>query len=112
MKLRFYNRDGRWFADVPSWIESGGTEEDCEMVSGADMWLDYLSNGKDNLFLELSNETPLSEKLVKIEDDEFGSTYLADSYKGNIFNHTMWLCPVTKFLFDEYPNVIYYELRK
>jgi hypothetical protein len=111
MKLRFYNRDGRWFADVPGWIESGGTEDDCEMVSGADLWLDHLSNG-DNIFLELSEEKHLKEKLEKIEEDEFGATYLAETYKGLFFEHKMWLCPVTKFLFDKYPNTIYYEIRK
>lgn len=112
MKIRFYNRDGRWFADVPGWIESGGTEEDCEMVYGADTWLEYLSNGGDNLFLDLSESEELREMIYKIEDDEFGATYMADTYKNQVFNHKMWLCPVTKFLFNKYPNVIYYEVRR
>lgn len=108
-KLRFYNRDGRWYADLPDYIEAGGTEEECEMVFGADTWLDYLSKGKDNVFLKLSTN-PLKEKIVKTDSDDFGSTYLAKTYQGENIEHTLWICPVTLFLFGEYPETIYYEL--
>lgn len=108
-KIRFYCRDGRWYADIPEYIEAGGTEEECEMVFGADSWLDYLSNGKENVFIKLSI-SELKEKLVRVEKDEFGATYVAESYKGIEINHKLWVCPVTLFLFGEYPNIIYYEL--
>lgn len=38
-KISFYNRDGRWFADLPEYIAQGGTEDECEMVMDADSWL-------------------------------------------------------------------------
>lgn len=109
MKIRFYNRDLRWFADVPSYIEQGGTEDELEMVSGADAWLEYLSSGNDNVFLELS-EQPLQEKLNLYSKDEFGATYIAHSFREEDINHTLWLCPVTLFVFGKYPDVIYYRI--
>jgi hypothetical protein len=110
MKLRFYNKDNRWYADIPDYIESGGTEEECEMVFGADTWLDFISKGKDNVFVKLSIDVVLSEKLSLIEKDEYGATYMAKKYKDEVIEHKLWICPVTLFLFGEYPNIIYYEV--
>ena len=107
-KISFYNRNGRWFADLPEYIAQGGTEDDCEMVAGADSWLEYLSKGSDRVTLSLST-SPLRNKLTLYESDEFGATYIAHDYNEEIFNHRLWLCPVTLFVFGEYPQTIYYE---
>lgn len=112
MKIRFYNRDGRWFADLPAYIEAGGTEDDCEMVAGADVWLKLLSKGKDTIFLEISTDAPLQEKLnlYHTDNDENGAYYIAYEYKEESINHQLWLCAVTMFLFGEYPHTIHYKL--
>ena len=34
--IRFYNEDNKWYADLPDYINAGGTKEECEMVLGAD----------------------------------------------------------------------------
>lgn len=109
--IRFYNRDGRWYADLPDYIEQGGTEEDCEMVAGADTWLEYLSTGViDNLFITLGDE-PFGESLHLYYKDEYGATYIAHSYNEEDINHQLWLCPVTLFLFPDYPDIIYYKVK-
>lgn len=112
MRVRFYNRDGSWYADLPEYIESGGTEADCLMVSGADTWLDFLSNYGDNIVLELSAEEPLTHSITKIHEDDFGATYMAYEYNEKPINHQMWLCPVTLFVFGNYPQTIYYRIVK
>lgn len=108
MKLRFYRKETRWYADVPGYIEAGGTEEECEMVAGADTWLDYISNYGDELWLELSTD-PLRNFITKVDEDEYGATYLAHEYNEESFNHQLWICPVTLFVFGSYPDVIYYQ---
>lgn len=110
MKIRFYNRDGRWFADLPHFLEAGGTEDDCEMVAGANDWLDILSGYKDSVTLEISPNTPLQEQLHMYSSDEFGATYIAHEYKEETINHQLWLCPVTLFVFGEYPAVLNYRV--
>ena len=109
MKIRFYCRDGRWYADLPEYIEAGGTEEDCEMILGSDYWLDLLALGRDSIYIKLSLN-PAQEKIIRLEKDDFGATYIVKSYKGEEINHKIWICPVTLFLFGEYPETIYYEL--
>ena len=78
--IPFYNRDGRWFADLPEYIAQGGTEDDCEMVAGADSWLDFISQGKDKIFLNLST-SPLRNRLTLYDSDEFGATYITLSLR-------------------------------
>ncbi len=111
MKIRFYNRDGRWFADVPSWIEQGGTEDDCEMVCGADLWLDYLSKYTDSITLELSKE-PLNESIHIYHKDKMGATYIAHEFQGEAMNIQMWLCNVTIHVLGEFPPIIHYKIIK
>lgn len=109
--IRFYNRYGKWYADLPQYIEEGGTEEECEMILGADTWLDELANDRDGIHIEISTDEPLGEELVLYSKDDSGGTYLAHEYKGEVINHVLWLCNVTLWLLGEFPQVIYYKLK-
>lgn len=112
MIIRFYKKETRWYAYLPEYLEQGGTEEECEMVSGADEWLDYLSKNEDGIVIELADANILSEKLTLYESDEFGATYIAHTYKEEDINKILWLCPVTVFVFGHYPKEIYYHVIK
>ena len=104
MKIRFYERDCRWYADLPEYIAQGGTEEECEMVAGADTWLEMLSKGKSNITLEIS-ELPIegsSTHLLKVDGE--------GNYREFDSNHEMWLCSVTVYVFGHYPDKIYYNI--
>ena len=37
-----------------------------------------------------------------------GAWYSMDSYLGIAYQHEMWLCDVTKFVFGYFPKVIYF----
>jgi len=111
-KIKFYKKENKWYAHLPAYIEQGGTEEECEMVAGADDWLDRLSNYGDDATLLLSDSDPLSERIVLYESDEFGATYIAHTYKEEDINQILWLCPVTVFVFGKYPDIIYYSLTR
>lgn len=108
-EIRFYNRDGKWYADLPDYIENGGSEADCEMIAGADTWLDYLSNGWDSVIIKISNSEVLKKTMSLLDEDEFGATYITYNPSSPSCPHQLWLCNVTLFIFNEFPNIIYYE---
>ena len=112
--IRFYLKNGRWFADVSETIEYGGTEDDNEMIAGADDWLDMLSNYGDAIILKVSDDELLKEKLSlhSIDEGNAGATYISYEYDELPINFTMWLCAVTTFIFGEYPKTIYYKIVK
>jgi hypothetical protein len=96
--LTFVKLSNRWFIDIP-W---DGMIEDLEMVSGSDLFLDTISNGKKVVNIEVCTEEMYkSIKLPKVNEDELGAFYKVNTfdYKGDI-----WLCNVTKHLFDEFPE--------
>lgn len=122
MKIKFYKEQGGWYADLPQWLEGGGSLADLAMVSGADTLLDKLSLPYGyNPFIggilakdEIKNEVTLQmqigpqvefEVLQKVGEDETGAWYVNMSD-----GHLLWLCPVTLFVFGKYPNYIYYKI--
>ena len=52
-QVKFFKQDNRWYADIPN-----HTLEENEMVMGADIALDYLSDGKNEIILTLTDEYP------------------------------------------------------
>ncbi len=116
MNIKFYKEDsGRWYADLPDYIAEGGTKEDCEMVAGADLWLDVLSQGENEITLRLETEPfESAEKLTLDKTDEgfpeFGAYYRIGTFQGiDYSNLILWLCPVTLFVFGHYPKEIFYK---
>lgn len=97
MNISFYKESDRWYADIPS-----VSKEDCEMVQGADLFLERLSLGYDKVevdFSDVDNGNSIYSYHL-IEHDENGGTYTNG-------NETFWLCNVTHDIFDEHPNMLY-----
>jgi hypothetical protein len=103
--IKFYREDNRWYADLPEFIEQGGSKEACEMVAGADTWLEELGGEKGWIVLTVSDKRKcyFDRYLALQEVDENGATYKTDT------GHELWLCPVTLFVFNQYPQMIYYS---
>ncbi|MFM8951166.1 MAG: DUF6717 family protein [Bacteroidota bacterium] len=101
---------GKWYIELP---EYEGSREDLRMVAGADTWLDLLSKNGNRVSLKISVEEALQNRIEKqFEVPVFGGAYYIARKLGNRnARHRMWLCPVTKFVFGEYPGTIYYEVR-
>jgi|SRR6478736_2605678 len=111
MIINFFKLQGQWFADLPEYIASGGELADCAMVAGADNWLDIIAQGEDEIGLEISTdpESTLPERIDLISShEEDGAFYVANYYKDIYYDLTLWLCPVTLFVFGEYPRFINY----
>jgi hypothetical protein len=112
--VKFYKSENRWYAFLSDFIEQGGSEEECEMVSGADVFIDILSQGSDEVFVELSSDMFEGAEQLKLKSwdelfPENGATYTLQTYKGIDFNMDMWLCNVTLFVFGYYPSIIYFK---
>lgn len=110
--LLFVKLSNRWFVDIP-W---DGSVDDLEMVSGADVFLDFLSNGNKTVSIDVSdniedfNGECIEDgyiTLTKFHEDEIGAYYkiYTYDYKGEI-----WLCNVTKTLFDKFPDKFYFKV--
>lgn len=124
MTHKFYKtEENRWYIDLPEYIESGiGTIENLEMVSGADILLDIVSEGQSIVTLEISTIEPDIYEILGYDelllisdnnDDITGATYKL--VEGNNYNikgdFQVWLCPVTLFVFDdEYPTNIWFKV--
>lgn len=123
--LSFIKEDGIWYADLPEFLERGlGTKANLMMVDGADTFLDLLSNNGRYITLSLSRVVPLTYSgcLQKIKRGmnaqllaelghapvEYGAYYHVSELYGHPFEHQLWLCPVTEYVFGEYPDQIYF----
>lgn len=126
MVIRFYRDGVKWYADLPKYIEQGlGTVDNLEMVEGAEKGLEFLSDSTDEISLEIklgkkesvgrhtkmANEGWSMLVLDRItgEQGEEGGLYEGSLLNDNLDKEIrkLWLCAVTKFVFNEYPEVIY-----
>jgi hypothetical protein len=114
---RFYKEPtGEWYIDIPEWE---GSKIDLQMVAGADIFLDILSQGEIEIEVSLSDvyyngysELEMKE-LGRLEGWEMGTGawYKLISYRGiPYFDLDIWLCDVTKFVFGDFPKTIYFSV--
>lgn len=109
-KIKFYKeKTGRWYADLPEWE---GSKEDLEMVMGADDLLHILAEGEDFVYLQIGDEKfPGAGQMVLIEPGSFemgGGWYLIPTIGQIDFSLKIWLCDVTKFVFGNLPETIWF----
>jgi hypothetical protein len=111
---KFYRNKLGWFVDLPEWE---GEQSELQMVMGADIFLDLLSQSENEVFIRMStkefegSETLEFLHLGRFEGPEIGegAWYGLRSYMGLDYNLKMWLCDVTKFVFGEFPKKIYFK---
>ncbi len=111
---RFYKDDYGWFIDLPEWE---GERWDLQMISGADTFLELLSQGENEVYVILSDkpfdgcEVLEFENYGRLETWEMGegAWYRLRSHKELFYDLPMWLCDVTKYVFGDLPNRIYFK---
>lgn len=122
--ISFVKDDGIWYADLPEFLEAGlGTRANLMMVDGADTFLDLLAEGADSITLKFSSKPfvgwqtcmrrirkglnlPLLQILGHAPVD-YGAYYKVARLNGRDYDHQLWLCPVTEYVFGDYPQEIY-----
>jgi hypothetical protein len=124
-RLSFYKENGLWYADLPQFLELGlGKKSNLLMVDGSDTFLDLLSENGTYVTVVLSTN-PFPEHSIKLEKlkiglnqdlldkighapVDYGAYYNVAKYEKKPFQHTLWLCPVTEYVFEGYyPEKIY-----
>jgi hypothetical protein len=110
MKTYLFNKEinNRWYIDIPEWE---GDQSELEMVEGADTLLDLLSDGKDNILVDLDDK-PFegADLLIKQEEDREGAYYKVNTINNKEYSTTIWLCEVTLFVFNNLPDKIYVKV--
>jgi len=113
--FKFYKEpNGEWFVDLPEWE---GSKADLQMVAGADTFLEILSQGEQTVNVILSTthfngcEVLEMKYLGRIEGWELGegAWYELKTYMGLEYKLDMWLCDVTKFVFNHFPEKIFFK---
>lgn len=117
-KYRFYKENGDWFIDLKNFPLNKAY---LAMVAGADVLLDKLSKGKDEVTLLVdSSPIPYSdgwiEKEIKLGTWEGAIYNIHGVETGHTLNtheddrDQLWLCPVTLWVFLKYPKKIYFKV--
>ena len=113
MLYRFYKNDRGWFIDLPNYPFS---KAHLSMVKGADVLLEQLAEGRNEILLEGSTRpipdyTDVLERVKKLGIAK-GAVYKGNNIKiqySILEENNLWLCPVTLFVFWRYPKKIYYK---
>jgi hypothetical protein len=111
--FKFYKNDkSEWYLNLPEW---DGDPEDLQMVEGADQWLDVLSNNGSKIEVVMADEVfddaeMLTLLHVKEENLGGGGIYYLENYQGKKIDLKLWLCEVTRFVFKDLPQRIYFIL--
>jgi hypothetical protein len=110
-RYRFYKtEEDKWYIDLPEWK---GTQEDLQMVAGADILLDKFSNNATEVTVELSDRykdrlNGGNYALLKLE-----RTFTKGQGGGGDYKYqgeSIWLCDVTKFIFKKFPLYIVFRV--
>lgn len=109
--FRFYKvANGDWYIDLPEWK---GDPEDLQMIQGADQWLDLMSNATEVTLSIADTDFENAEFLTLIRLGESnlggGGNYFLERYQKQNVNLKIWLCEVVEFIFDKYPQRIYFK---
>ena len=122
--LSFIKDEGIWYADLPEFLEAGlGSRANLMMVDGADTFLDLLAKGNTRITLQISSQPfkgwqtkmhkikiGLNSSLLQLIGHapvDYGAYYKVTQMNGEAYNHQLWLCPVTEYVFGNYPQEIF-----
>lgn len=111
-QFKFYKKpNGEWWLILPEWK---GDPDDLQMIEGADEWLNLISNGKEDVEINMSTEIYDNAEvltLIRIREENFGGggIYLLDTFLSKKVHLKLWLCDVTSFVFDCIPQKLYFN---
>ncbi len=112
---KFYKDEEGWFINLPEWT---GEKWELQMVMGADTFLDILAQGENEVHVTIDKKSFKDCEVLhyqhegRLEGPEYGegAWYFLNEYMGISFSLKMWLCNVTKFVFEEFPTKIFFKV--
>jgi len=118
---RFYKENDTWFIDLKYWPFSKAY---LAMVMGADVLLEKLAEGKNEVTIQYSNKGIIDyqgilQRSYIVPGSFFNSNgavyelkYMKMDYScDNQKKDTLWLCNVTRFIFLCYPKDIFFKVK-
>ncbi|MFM2037499.1 MAG: hypothetical protein RL432_438 [Bacteroidota bacterium] len=124
MTKRFYKENQLWYIDLPEFLEAGlGNKNNLLMVDGADEFLDRVSNWGNEVWISVDTE-PFAEADYSLISHAYGKNQALLDQVGHapvgygmyysvpeMNGHTLWLCPVTEYVFQGgYPERIWVKV--
>ena len=111
--FRFYKvASGDWYLDLPEWE---GDPEDLQMIQGADEWLDLVAGGTEVVLdiADIAFDEAEWMDLIRLGEPNLGGggNYILECYQEQNVNLKIWLCEVVEFIFDQYPQRIYFKVK-
>ena len=105
--LEFEKEENKWYVVLPEWT---GEKRELQMVAGADTLCDILAKGQKRFKVKAeTRHNPGADYYLKRKLVAYGSFYKAtDGNTGE--SATVWLCPVTKYIFGNYPKSLTIKL--
>ena len=110
--VSFKKVDGKWYCDIKRWPKALFAQT--LMVGNASKLIEELSNGDDYVRFE----TIASNVWIPNINQEYIELMMAYSsltggahywIQPDITSETLWLCPVTLFVYKKYPSYIYFK---
>ena len=108
---RFLREGTEWFIDLPAYLEGGGQKADLQMVAGADVMLNVIAGTDSKVELQMDTQ-PFAgaDELILTEQCDpvlGGGYYHLRMFEGREVVQDMWLCEVTRFVFNDIPPQIF-----
>ena len=101
-------KQDRWYIDLPEWK---GPKANLEMVAGADDLLNFLSRGVDRINVTFADEKIDNGFALKHIGGGVYEVDMATDADISAAPKSIWLCEVTKFIFEgTYPDMIYFRV--
>ena len=109
--FQFYRNDnGIWYISLPDWP---GDADDLQMIEGADKWLALMGGDQETLTVTIASSTFNGAEfltLIRLGEENLGGggNYFLKTYQDSPAELKVWLCKVVKFIFNEYPQRLYF----
>lgn len=106
------NKKGEWYLDLLEW---NGDPEELQMVEGADQWLDLVSKSGTKAKLLMSDQNFADAEvltLLRVREENLGGggIYYLETYQNEKVELKIWLCEITRFVFKNLPQKIYFSV--
>ena len=105
MRFNFYkSEENRWYVNLPDYP---GPIDELEMVAGADVMLDMLSEHDNRISLEVSEKKLKCDAYLKYKPESGEGIY--EAHLDGV-EYMIWLCKVMLYVFGCYPENLYIKL--
>ena len=109
----FRKESGRWYIDLPEYLEQGYRKTDLEMVEGTHKLLNTIAQGGNKITLRLSTKPFQGAGVLELQEHcdapRGGAIYLMEGCQGRRLDSLIWICDIALFVFGDMPQQIFFQ---